>query len=221
MNKRRRFLSLFIRLMIVSIASSLGWILFVYGQQWTYRDAENQLYLMGTYSAYTIVFLFLFVAFWMVASMLSHRKEPHILKKRFFWFAAFYLLCSPLVIFSFDNYLSLTKKGIQYNRFFTYEGENIITWDEIKKIEIDYVTKRKPAVEHDDIRLQFIVVLKNNERFDLNNLNSPLYSTEHFVRFREVFKKANIPFEIIKPLPKEFQAKKSYLYDLFEMKPPQ
>ncbi|WP_044642132.1 hypothetical protein [Risungbinella massiliensis] len=220
MKKRRSFLYLFARFVAVVVAASIGWALFVYGQQWNYGNKGEQLYLIGSNAAYAIVFLFLLLTFWLVLSLVSYRHQPKILKRRFIWFAVFYLLASPLVILSFDSYLSLTKKGVQYNDFFTYEGNHIINWDQIEKVEMDYSIKKKPTKTHQDLRLKFILVLKNNKRYDLNHINSPLYSKDHFVKFAEILQNVQVPIEIVKPLPKEFQPKQSFYYQLFQMQAP-
>lgn len=220
MKNGRGVFSLISRFFVTFLASSVGWILFVYGQQWNYRN-KDQLYLLGTNAAYGIVFVFLFITFWMVASLFSYRNHPKTLKNRFIWFAIFYIFASPFVILSFDSYVSLTKRGIQYNSFFSYEGNHIVGWDKIEKVELDYEIKKNPTKTHHDLRLRFWVILHNNERFDLNHPNSPLYSKEHFLRFFNLFQKAKVPVKVMKPLPAGLQPDSSFYYQLFQKQPKQ
>jgi hypothetical protein len=206
-------------LLIATLLSVGLWICFILAQQWNYKKTD-QVYLIGTNATYGISFFFFLVLIMFLFSFIHHRYDAKKLKIRFFLFSIFYLIMGPLTLLSYDNYFSITQKGLQYNAFFSIEDPKVREWQEIKRVDLDYQQdEHKNVYEQKDIRLLFIVHYEDGESVDLNNYNSPLYRRDQFLKLYRVMKKNDIPIRVIRPLPKELNDPNSFLYELFSQKP--
>lgn len=206
--------TLLLKLLRTSFIIAVIWITFVYFQQVNYSEPD-QVYLLGTHVAYFIVFVFalLFTIFFF--RILKHRYNPKKLKKWFYLFSVFYLLMSPLVVLSFDNYFLVTQRGLLYNSFFSLDNDEIYRWEDIDKLTLDYHQEKTPAKSGNDLRLKFIVHFKGGPSVDLNNYNSPLYKKGQFeIIFRKLTKNG-VPVEIARPLPETYQDPYSLVNELY------
>jgi hypothetical protein len=213
----RKFLLFFTKGLIGLFIATAFLVLYFILQQVTYSEPDK-VYLMGTKISYLFPFFFMCVVVFFLFSFIKHRSHPEKLKRRFIAFTVFYLLASPLVILSFDNYLQITRKGIVYNRFWTIGDSDVRRWKEIDEVVLDYREKRFPVRDERDLRLRYIVRFKNGPEIDLNNYNSPLYQPEEFKAIHRAILKYGVKVRIAQPLP-AFVHPHSFLYELFHMKP--
>ncbi|MBA4492740.1 hypothetical protein ACFO25_09405 [Paenactinomyces guangxiensis] len=211
----RRFLFFLLRLMLGFAIATIAWILFIILQQVSYSEPD-QVYLMGTTISYAFVFAFFCMVIFFIFSFFKHRYNPDQLKRRFFVFAAFYLICSPLVILSFDNYLLVTPKGMAYNQFLQLEDAKVQRWRDIQQVALDYQVIQRPVRREEDIRLRYLVYFKDGPVIDLNNYNSPLYAAQQFKSIHRVIIKEKVPVKK-RPLPKEFAEKNSFIYEMYHL----
>jgi amino acid transporter len=199
---------------LILLLATLFWIGFIFAQQYNYSEPD-QVYIMGTVSSFILVFVFLLLLFYFIFSFIRLRKQPDQLKKRFYLFTVFYLIASPLVLLSFDNYLLVTARGIQYNPMFNIEGKKIRNWEQIEKLVLDYDINYTPTRKQEDLRLRYIIYFKDGFKVDLNNPNSPLFKDSEFLTIHRVLLKYKVPIQVIRPLPTTFEDKNSFIYQLF------
>jgi hypothetical protein len=190
----------------------LFWILFVFLQQVNYRDPE-QIYLMGTPVAYGFVFFFLCISVGFIFSFFKNRFQPAKLKRRFFVFAFFYLVSSPLVILSFDNYLLVTPQGLGYSRFFSIEDMHFYRWQDINHVVLDYKPEQLPFMK-EKLRLQYHIHFKDGTAYNLNSYNSPLYDASQFKAIHRTLLRKQVPVIIERPLPADVSPD-SFIYQMF------
>lgn len=210
-----RFVKPLLQLILGLSIATATWVLFVFLQWFNYSEPD-QVYLVGAIISYGFVYLFLCGVVFFIFSFIKHRRNPDVLKRRFFIFSAFYLLLSPLVIMSFDNYLLVTPKGIAYNQFLKIKDEKIKEWSDIDRVILDY--KQSPWLQDKQIRLQYIVKFKDGTTVDLNNYNSPLFEAKEFMGIHRVMVKHGVIIEQKRPLPKQFDNPGSFIYEIFHFK---
>jgi hypothetical protein len=213
----RKFLLFFAKALIGLFIATAVWVLYFILQQVTYSEPDK-VYLMGTVISYSFPFFFMCVVVFFFFSFIKHRSNPDKLKRRFIVFTVFYLLTSPLVILSFDNYLQVTPKGIAYSRFWSIGDGDVRRWKEIDEVVLDYREKHFPVRDERDLRLRYIVRFKNGPEIDLNNYNSPLYQAKEFKAIHRAILKHGVNVRIARPLPAVVHPH-SFLYELFHMKP--
>ncbi|MBD1373160.1 hypothetical protein IC620_12420 [Hazenella sp. IB182357] len=210
----RKFVLYTLKFFGISLVSFLFWILFVVLQQYNHR-IDGQIYLMGTLIGYALVFIFLFVVIYFLFAFYNLRSNPDRLKQRFFIFAGFYIISSPLVVLSFDNYLSVTPHGMVYNTFFSLGDEEIRTWQDIGHVELDYTTTALPLQRQTKPRLVYRVVYKNGSSVNLNHYNSPLYAATQFKAIHKVMIKQDIPIQKKRAIPPDYKEKYPFIYDMY------
>ncbi|RAL25580.1 hypothetical protein [Thermoflavimicrobium daqui] len=213
-SKWANFLRLLVKGCLIFLLALIGWIGFIFLQQKSHSEPD-QVYIMGTVGSYIFLFLFLVLLFYFIFSFFALRQQAERLKRKFYIFVVFYLITSPLVLLSFDNYLLVTTKGIQYNSFFSVEGEPLKEWKQIEKLVLDYEVKQIPTQTSDDLRLRYILYFRDGSTVDLNHLNSPLYKRSEFITIHRVLLKYKVPIQIIRPLPNTFKDQSSFIYKLF------
>ncbi|SEM67444.1 hypothetical protein [Lihuaxuella thermophila] len=213
----RKLLSWFLKLVSGLLLSGIAWILFVALQQ-IYYSEPDQVYLMGTTISYAFVYVFLCIVIFFVFSFLKLRFNPDKLKRRFFVFAAFYLVCSPLVILAFDNYLLVTPKGMVYNKFLSVGDGKVKRWREISQVELDYQVTAFPFQRENRVRLRYFVHFKDGPTVDLNHYNSPLYDADQFKAIHRVLLKQGVPVKLKRPLPEKYAKENPFVYEMFHFK---
>jgi amino acid transporter len=206
-----------LKFIIGLVIATTGWIVFIIIQQYTYSEPD-QVYLMGTIISYSFAFFFLCVVMFFIFSFIKHRNNPDRLKRRFLVFAAFYLISSPFVIMSFDNYLLVTPKGVAYNEFFRLDDRQLKQWIDIEQVVLDYQIVHIPLYKDKDFRLKYIIYFKDGRSVDLNNLNSPLYDAEQLKAIHRVLLKHKVPIKIAHALPEEIKNTDSFTYEMFHFK---
>jgi hypothetical protein len=199
------------------LLSGIAWILFVALQQMYYSEPD-QVYLMGTTISYAFVYVFLCSVIFFIFSFLKLRLNPEKLKRRFIVFAAFYLVCSPLVILAFDNYLLVTPKGMIYNEFLSLGDGKVKRWREIRQVELDYQVSALSLQQEKRVRLRYFVYFKDGQKIDLNNYNSPLYDADQFKALHRVLLKQGVQVKVKRPLPEEYAKENPFIYEMFHFK---
>ncbi|TCS92353.1 hypothetical protein [Hazenella coriacea] len=210
-----RFIKPLLQLILGLSIATAAWILFVFLQWFNYSEPD-QVYLVGAIISYGFVYLFLCGVVFFIFTFIKHRKKPDVLKKRFFIFSAFYLLLSPLVIMSFDNYLLVTPKGIAYNQFLKIKDEKVKGWSEIDRVVLDY--QQSTWLPNEQIRLQYIIKFKDGTTIDLNNYNSPLFEAKEFMGIHRVMVNHGVLIEKKRPLPKHLEKPDTFIYQIFHYK---
>jgi hypothetical protein len=210
----RKFLSFLLKGVIVLAIAFAAWILFFYFQQINYMEPD-QVYLSGTIFSHAFVFLFLCMVVYFVFLFIRYRHQPDKIKRLFFLFSFLYLLSSPFVILAFDNYLLVTRTGINYNEFWSLEDAKVKRWQDIDQVVLDYRPELLPF-STSRYRLVYIVRFKDGQKVDLNNYNSPLYDAKQFIAIHRTLIKQGVPVKIRRPLPSDVnpQSLLSQIYHL-------
>jgi hypothetical protein len=211
-----KFLSVMLKLIIVLAVAFAAWILFFTLQQMNYTEPD-QVYLSGTPITHAFVFAFFCMVALFICLFIKQRKNPGNLKRLFFLFSALYLLGSPFVILSFDNYLLVTRRGIAYNEFWDMETMKAKRWQDIDHVELDYRPERWP-LNPGPYRLVYRVFFKDGQTVDLNNYNSPLYDAKQFEAIHRTMIKQGVPIKIGRQLPSNTNPH-SFLYKIYNMEP--
>lgn len=209
----RKSVRILLTLLFAVIIASLAWLGFVAYQHVNYSEPD-QIYLMGTTLSYSLVFFFFLGVVFFLISFFRHRHHPEKLKWRFIVFAVFYLIASPLVILSFDNYLLVTPKGIAYNEFFSLEDAKVKRWRDIDQVELDYNNEKLSWLRNEPWRLKYVVHFHDGQVVDLNHYNSPLYSAEEFKALHRTMIKQSVPIKKRRPLPPEV-GKDTFVYEMY------
>lgn len=209
----RKFWLFLLKLVIGLVVAGIAWVLFIALQQINY-SVPDQVYLMGATISYAFVFLFFCVVMFFIFSFMKHRSHPQKIKRRFYIFAVFYLIGSPLVIMSFDNYLLVTPKGLAYNEFLRLEDTKVKRWKDIKEVVLDYHEVDLPFRQKNELRLRYILIFRDGTSVDLNHYNSPLYDAEDFKSIHRVIIKQGVPVKIARPLPEKVR-EDTFIYEMF------
>jgi hypothetical protein len=212
----RKFLSFLLKGIIGLAIAFAVWVLFFYFQQLNYTEPD-QVYLSGTIFSQAFVFLFLCIVVFFVSLFIRYRHQPDKIKRLFLLFTFLYLLSSPLVLLAFDNYLLVTRTGINYNEFWGLEDAKVKRWQDIDQVVLDYRPELLPFSKS-RYRLVYIVRFKDGQTVDLNNYNSPLYDAKQFKAIHRTMIKQGVPVKIRRPLPSDANPQ-SFLSQMYHLKP--
>lgn len=196
-----KYRSFLLRFFIGCCTSLFLFVIFFFAQRYNYSEPDLA-YFMGTKASYFFFALFLSVVTIFIFSFIKHRHNHLQLKRRFIIFSSFYLLCAIFVIFSFDSYLLVSKKGVAYNPFFSIEKTEVRPWKEIEQATLECKVNRL-SDKKTRVTFHFLVDFEYGPSIDLNSYNSPLYQKEEFRSIYNALVQNHVPIHVKKDLPSD------------------